>query len=403
MNLALWFLPTQESAAKKYPMSAAKAKIAGAGRKRPQLNINIERLMLDSENPRLPASAHDKSQSGLLDVLFRDFDLDQIAGSLATNGYLDEEPLVVIPEKLPAKIAKEVSNGKLASYTKFINNPSTVFIVVEGNRRLSTAKILLINSERSRLKINHWPGLTEQVRADLSVLPCIVYPTRSEVMPYLGVRHIVGIKKWESYARARYISKMVENSIPIDTVESQIGGDPREIRLNCICYYVLEQAREHLSWDTKAAESDFSLLLVAVGLSNLKGYLGMPTKLGDVSLKEPVPSNKMQNLRNLLSWLFGEGSKVMRVIKESRDITQRLSHVVVSNPALEHLLKTRDLAEAYELSDGEESMVRRGLANANRGLEKVLGVVHRHKTPEVIGESEKCYDTAKRLLKTVKE
>jgi len=91
------------------------------------------------------------------------------------------------------------------------------------------------------------------------------------------------------------------------------------------------------------------------------------------------------------------------VIKESRDITNYLSHVVESPNALKHLERTRNLLEAYDLSDGEEQMVLRYLANANSRLQGVLGLVHRHKTEDVISEAEKCADTANQVVKTVKE
>ena len=48
-------------------------------------------------------------------------------------------------------------------------------------------------------------------------------------------------------------------------------------------------------------------------------------------------------------------------------------------------------------------MVKKLLGTANTKLEKVLGVVHRHKTTEVIAEAEKCADTAGRVLKTIRE
>jgi hypothetical protein len=70
---------------------------------------------------------------------------------------------------------------------------------------------------------------------------------------------------------------------------------------------------------------------------------------------------------------------------------------------VEFLRSTRDLRDAYDLTDGEEAMVRNLLGTANTKLEKALGVIHRHKTPEVISEAEKCAGTAARVLKTVQE
>ena len=125
--------------------------------------------------------------------------------------------------------------------------------------------------------------------------------------------------------------------------------------------------------------------------------------LDEVPLEAPIPEKHLKNLRDFLSWIYGEGSKVLPVIKESRDITNYLAHVVASPKAVEYLRRTRDLKESYELTDGEEAMVRNLLGTANTKLEKALGVIHRHKTPEVIAEAEKCSGTAIRVLKTVQE
>jgi hypothetical protein len=48
-------------------------------------------------------------------------------------------------------------------------------------------------------------------------------------------------------------------------------------------------------------------------------------------------------------------------------------------------------------------MLHKLLRIANTKLEKALGVAHRHKTPDVVGEAEKCYETAGRVVKSVKD
>ncbi|MHC4111536.1 MAG: hypothetical protein ACYSUY_10690, partial [Planctomycetota bacterium] len=74
-----------------------------AGR-RPRLNIEIERLFLDKDNPRLPEEVQGKKESDLITALYRGFNLDELAESMSQNGYFDEEPLVVIPQKLPREL-----------------------------------------------------------------------------------------------------------------------------------------------------------------------------------------------------------------------------------------------------------------------------------------------------------
>jgi hypothetical protein len=252
------------------------------------------------------------------------------------------------------------------------------------------------------------------VRDDLAVLPVIIYPTRTEVMPYLGVRHITGIKKWDSYAKARYIADMISEGHTIEAIEKQVGDRVQSVRKNAIGYHLLKQAKEELDWDISNARNDFSLLILSIGQKNIKGYLGWTQKvpetekikttpLDEIALEAPVDDAHLPNLRNLLSWLFGEGNKVLPVIKESRNITDYLQHVVASSAAVEYLQQTRNLIEAYDLTDGEEIMLRKLLKTAGIKLDKALGVAHRHKTPEVIAEAEKCNETASLLVKAVKE
>ena len=387
-------------------------KPAGVGRKRPLLNVPIDRLHLDPENPRLPEEAQGRDEDEVLKHLFEHFDLEEIAAPMAQNGYFDEEPLVAIPQGLPKRLIPKEGEKETLEYLKFLE--SSVFTVVEGNRRLATARILRHSEVRQKLHIRGWPEISDAVREDLDELPVIVYPTRQEVLPYLGVRHITGNKKWDSYAKARYIAAMLDEDYEIDDIVREVGDRSQSVLKNAVAYRMLQQARKELDWDISRAKEDFSYLLLAIGQRSVKVFLGWSKKgkerdqvkslsLDEVQLDAPVPESHLTNLRDFLSWIYGEGNKVLPVIKESRDITNFLSHVLASPKATEYLKKSRDLREAYDLSDGEEAMVRNLLGTANTKLEKVLGVVHRHKTTDVVAEAEKCADTASRVVKTVRE
>ena len=76
---------------------------------------------------------------------------------------------------------------------------------------------------------------------------------------------------------------------------------------------------------------------------------------------------------------------------------------MASESAVQYLRQTRNLIEAYDLTDGEEAMLQKLLRTANTKLEKALGVAHRHKTPDVIDEIKKCHETIGRLLKSIKD
>jgi hypothetical protein len=224
----------------------------------------------------------------------------------------------------------------------------------------------------------------------------IVYKSREQVVPYLGVRHIVGIQKWDSYAKARYIASLFDSTHDIGQIESQIGDKQGAVRKSLAAYRMLRQLEDEFEFNTAPAKRNFSLLLLSIGQGQIKSYLGLPRSLAALDLICPVPAKKTENLKKFVTWILGDGKQVP-VIRESRDITQYLSHVVGSDEALDHLDRTGNLQEAFDRSDGEERMLLRYLTQANRKLESALGVAHRHKTPDVKQEAKKCFATCKQL------
>jgi hypothetical protein len=378
---------------------------AGIGKKRPQLNIPSEKLLLDPENPRLPLDVQGSNQEKLMYSLYKDFDLRELAESLSQNGYFDEEPLVAIPKDLPAKF-KDKSYEELnkdEEYFKLINNKDTKFIVVEGNRRIATVKILLSDEIKTELKIKEWPELSEPIIDDISSLPVIIYPKRKDVVPYLGVRHIIGIKKWEPYAKARYIAGMIGKGFSLDEIQKSIGDRGTSTRKSYVCYKLIEIMEEEEEGSTDKAKSVFSYLLLSLGQGAIKEYLGINKKWSEVDVENPISPDKIPNLKNLFSYLFGEGKEKLAVIKESRDITGKLTHVLRIKETADYLFQTRDLDAAYDRSDGEEKLVIKKITAANRSLENALGIVHRHKTEQVVGEVKKCKETLNQISKILEE
>ncbi|MGO4819895.1 MULTISPECIES: hypothetical protein [unclassified Flavobacterium] len=380
------------------------ANIAGLGRKRPLLNIPYSNLKLDPLNPRLPEDVQGKKEEEICYALYRFFDTEELAYSMSENGYFDEEPLVAIPENLPSDFENFTYEEYITSqaYLSFINDPATKFIVVEGNRRLSTIKLLLDSEFRSNLKIRNFPEITKEVEDDISVLPVIIYPNRKEVLPYLGVRHISGIKKWEPYAKARYVAKMVEQGFSIDDIQKQVGDRSNSARKIYLCYQLIEAAKYEFDLNTEKAENLFSYLLLASGQGSIKEYLGIEKRIQDVNLEKPVPANKLENLKNLFSWLFGEGREIMPVIKESRDITSKLSPVLRIPEATEYLKITRDLSEAYERSDGEDELLKRNFVKANRLLSQSLGYINDKNSEEIKTEVNKLQEILSSILSITK-
>ena len=79
----------------------------------------VEHLLLDVKNPRLASGFGGETQEDLLRVLWTEMAVDEVALSIAANGFFREEPLLVIR-------ADDVRGGK----GKYI-----VVEVIEGWRR----------------------------------------------------------------------------------------------------------------------------------------------------------------------------------------------------------------------------------------------------------------------------
>ena len=78
--------------------------------------VPVEWLALDRENPRLVYSIGELSDADIIAQLYRSEDLSELLQSIAANGYLDIEPLVVL-------------------------NGDGSLIVLEGNRRLAAIRL----------------------------------------------------------------------------------------------------------------------------------------------------------------------------------------------------------------------------------------------------------------------
>lgn len=381
--------------------------IAGRGRKRPLLDVSVERLDLDPANPRFPKDLRDKKQTDVIAILKRYFNLDELAQSMAENGYFDEEPLVAVPIGIPSKFTKLDPLALLHNdkYIHYIENETTRFRIIEGNRRLATVKILLSSELRAELKIKGWPSLSQEVREDLSVLPVIVYSKRDEVLRYMGVRHITGIKKWESFSKAVYIAEMVESkTATIGEIQQQIGDRSDSARKLYLSYRLVDIAESELSLATARAKEYFSYLILALGQRPVKDFLGLPYRLTDVSFAEPIPVGREDNLKHLFSWLFGEDNVKPQVIRESRDITNYLSPILRSEEATKHLILTRDLQDAYDRSEGEKLLLLRNLRRASKNLSKSLTLITEYKLDEEVKQEIKhCQDVLGDILKLLSE
>ena len=186
----------------------------------------VDDLLLDTRNPRLVEFAVDAraSQFDLLKALYQQMAVEEVAMSIAHNGYFEHEPLIIEKRR----------DGK--------------FIVIEGNRRLAAVKLLLSAGLRKKLNATDLPSIDDidrARRAEIQRLPAVV-STRQDMWRYLGFKHVNGPATWGAYAKAQYIAEVHNQyGVLLSDIATQIGDYSNIVERQYRGLMVIEQAEEN--------------------------------------------------------------------------------------------------------------------------------------------------------------
>ena len=96
--------------------------------------VPVAELRLDARNPRIQRTGERLSQDEILNILWREYSVDEVAWSIARNGYFPHEALFAAEE-----------DGAL--------------VVIEGNRRLAAVRLLREPDLRERMKATDLPSV----------------------------------------------------------------------------------------------------------------------------------------------------------------------------------------------------------------------------------------------------
>lgn len=295
--------------------------------------VSIERLALDHQNPRLVSTADELSNVEIVAQLYRSEDLGELLQSVAANGYLDIEPLVVLAE-------------------------SKLLTVLEGNRRLAT--ILLFDNpnladevfkhERLRIAV---PSLSSQFRSTLREVSVYRVKDRADARSFIGFKHINGAAKWQSYAKARFAAKWYrDGDVSLSDIAAQIGDKHDTIKRMVNAIYVLEQADDAAIFelsDRSNPRFNFSHLYTALSRATYMQFLGLEeawTRFDPTP--NPICHENLDRLGEVLKWLYGSKEEgVEPVVKSQNPDVRRLGEVLGSSESLSILRATRSLSDAH--------------------------------------------------------
>lgn len=323
----------------------------------------VELLDFDQNNPRFTPDKQPvgSTDAAVVSMLAASADLSELIQSISTSGYINIEPLIVIER-----------GGRLA--------------VLEGNRRLAAVKALRDPSlaREARLALPH---LDPAVQSSLDRILVYRVASEDEARDLIGFKHINGPQAWDAFAKARFAARWLDDehgkrdageaSLTLQQIAGRMGDQHMTIHRMVAAKYVLDQAESVDAYDIedrKKRSFSFSHLYTGLAYEEFTDYLGMqrPNRAVDPD-RDPVPSKKFDELRNLLTWLYGSKTRdVEPAVRSQNPDLGRLREVLASPAATAILAQRSNLDEAVMTATPVDVRFERHLITANAELQHAL-------------------------------
>jgi hypothetical protein len=294
--------------------------------------VSLENLLLDPNNYRIRGNENYKliEEKDIANAMVQKRISKMICGdtkanikdlleSFKENGYLMIDNIIVRPYK----------NEK--------------YVVVEGNRRVTTLKVL---------KELHEDGMDiGNVNSDIfNKIDVVVYHDDDKNYEILmGLRHVSGVKEWGDYEQSQLISNLANNyMMSVKEISESLGISTITVKKRLNTYYALQIFKEDPDYGEYFTPKYSTIFYEIMGKPEIRdSWLGWDTNLNDFTNKE--------NMRRLFSWLVPVEDEDEKETKEpiitKRDEIRALAKFINDKEALTKLEESRSVGEAKEESE----------------------------------------------------
>ncbi len=318
--------------------------------------VSPDDLFFDERNPRLTARGDEAStQDEILLSLWRDFAVDELALSLAANGYFQYDPLFVAEEVLER------------------GGDEPVLVVIEGNRRLAAVKLLLSAELRRKVKATDLPAASRSVRQSLKALPA-VRCERDEIWRFVGFKHVNGPQQWDALSKAEYIA-WVHNQLgePLRDIANQIGDRHSTVQRLYNALMALTQAEKESVFDREHRYNKrffFSHLYTGLGYKGIQSYVGLGSSKSERGTTKPIPKTRLDEFGLLCTWLFGDKEKAIPpLVKRQNPDLRLLDEALQTRSGVTALERGLPLTVALDIAKGDDRILREALVGAKTTLQ----------------------------------
>jgi hypothetical protein len=322
--------------------------------------VDTQHLDFDPMNPRLVEQGFRKpTDTQIIRALADAADLGEIIQSIASNGYIDIEPLIVRREK-------------------------DRFIVLEGNRRLAAIRLLL-DAELARSVNIAVPEIDKDVRESLMQVTVYAVTDAGQARNFIGFKHINGPHKWDAHAKGRFAADWYQterkNGITLEAIAERLGDKHQTVARLVNGIYVLDQAEKARVFSIgdryPQRKFAFSHLYTALTRPGYREYLGLPDEWRNEDPRpNPVPKARIENLKRVLLWLYGSKiDDIEPIITSQNPHIKQLGEVLQNRAAVGLLINRRSLNEAHAQIETKGARFEQALLNAKQEAETALSQV----------------------------
>lgn len=330
--------------------------------------IPVQDLILDVKNPRLPDYLQGAGEDKIIEHMLIEESTLELMQAIGENGFFKGEQLLVV----------EQEDGK--------------FKVVEGNRRLTSVKLLnnpsLATAQQGLVK-----RIFEEANQEIlpiNGLPCMVFEKDSDIHDYLGYRHVTGVQPWNLRQKAKYLSYLRKEKLShlsLDDASNElrkiIGSKKPVVKRYLVGYEIYSVIRDNAFFKIKDLNEEgfyFSYIADSLSRSHIAEYLGV-----DLDADNPVQKLNIDHLKNWTEWLFKPIESTSKKIKKTRlkgksgDLNQ-LNSILGNNVARDYfIIKSATLEEAHSYTDDFDIVFKDSIAESLGYIEKansILGKVN---------------------------
>lgn len=230
-----------------------------------EVEIEIESIRLDPKNPRFGLSFLKitdeeliESDKKILDKIMdpqNNFEIPVLMQSISEIGFLPIDKIVV----------RKITSGE-----------RYIYVVVEGNRRVSAIKTLLTQDEERSIDLN------DDIKDTMTSFKVLNYTGDKEDISWIiqGIRHISGIKEWGLYEQAKFVFDLVKdvNDVPqlekITEVSNVYGFGRNNAFVLVRAFCAFKQFELDPVYGDQAKPEKFSYFIEAIKKPSVKDWLG---------------------------------------------------------------------------------------------------------------------------------